>query len=160
MSATTVSNLNDKAFASVEAWRNRPIDRACPYVYVDGLYLERSWGGSYENVAVMVVIGVNDDGYREVIGAAKDFAESAECRRGGPVVAEVRGTAAWSTTARCGRGRCLAVDGGLGWPYDIGGGGPSRLSQSRHMRPGVLDISNFQIGPLFRSSGFSPMQKS
>lgn len=41
----------------------------------------RSWGGSYENVAVMVAIGVNDDGYREVIGAAEGFTESAECWR-------------------------------------------------------------------------------
>ena len=48
-----------------------------PYVYVDGIYLKRSWGGSYENVAVMVAIGVNDDGYREVIGCA----ESSECWR-------------------------------------------------------------------------------
>ena len=76
VSATTVSNLNDKAFASVEAWRNRPLDRAYPYVYVDGIYLKRSWGGSYENVAVMVAIGVNDDGYREAIGAAEGFTES------------------------------------------------------------------------------------
>ena len=78
VSASTVSNLNEKAFASVEEWRNRPLDRTYPYVYVDGIYLKRSWGGSYENVAVMVAIGVNDDGYREVIGAAEGFTESAE----------------------------------------------------------------------------------
>ena len=81
VSASTVSNLNEKAFEAVEAWRNRPLERACPYVYVDGIYLKRSWGGSYENVAVMVAIGVNDDGYREVIGAAEGFTESAECWR-------------------------------------------------------------------------------
>ena len=81
VSAATVSNLNEKAFSSVEAWRNRPLDRAYPYVYVDGIYLRRSWGGSYENVAVMVAIGVNDDGYREVIGAAEGFTESSECWR-------------------------------------------------------------------------------
>lgn len=81
VSAATVSNLNDKAFSSVEAWRNRPLDRAYPYVYVDGIYLKRSWGGSYENVAVMVAIGVNDDGYREAIGAAEGFTESSECWR-------------------------------------------------------------------------------
>ena len=81
VSAATVSNLNEKAFASVEEWRNRPLERAYPYVYVDGIYLKRSWGGSYENVAVMVAIGVNDDGCREVIGAAEGFTESAECWR-------------------------------------------------------------------------------
>lgn len=81
VSAATVSNLNEKAFASVEEWRNRPPGRAYPYVYVDGIYLKRSWGGAYENVAVMVAIGVNDDGYREVIGAAEGFTESSECWR-------------------------------------------------------------------------------
>lgn len=71
VSAGTVSNLNDKAFKSVEEWRCRPLAREYPYVYVDGIYLKRSWGGSYENVAVMAAIGVNEDGYREVIGCAE-----------------------------------------------------------------------------------------
>ena len=81
VSAATVSNLNEKAFESVEEWRCRPLTCDYPYVFVDGIYLKRSWGGSFENVAVMVAIGVNDDGYREVIGAAEGFAESAECWR-------------------------------------------------------------------------------
>ena len=68
-------------YQTQEAWRSRPLERAYPYVYVDGIYLKRSWGGSYENVAVMVAIGVNDDGYREVIGAAEGLAESSECWR-------------------------------------------------------------------------------
>ena len=37
-----------------------------PYVYVDGIYLRRNWGGEYENVAVLVAIAVNEDGFREV----------------------------------------------------------------------------------------------
>ena len=81
VSAGTVSNLNDKAFKAVEEWRCRPLACEYPYVYVDGIYLKRSWGGSYENVAVMVAIGVNEDGYREVIGCAEGFTESAECWR-------------------------------------------------------------------------------
>ena len=81
VSAATVSNLNERAFAAVEEWRSRPLEREYPYVYVDGIYLKRSWGGSYENVAVMVAIGVNSDGYREVIGAAEGFTESSECWR-------------------------------------------------------------------------------
>ena len=81
VSAATVSNLNDKAFEAVEEWRSRPLACKYPYVFVDGIYLKRSWGGSFENVAVMVAIGVNDDGYREVIGAAEGFTESAECWR-------------------------------------------------------------------------------
>ena len=81
VSAATVSNLNDRAFEAVEDWRSRPLVCDYPYVFVDGIYLKRSWGGSFENVAIMVAIGVNDDGYREVIGAAEGFTESAECWR-------------------------------------------------------------------------------
>lgn len=81
VSAGTVSNLNDKAFKAVEEWRCRPLACEYPYVYVDGIYLKRSWRGSCENVAVMAAIGVNEDGYREAIGCAEGFAESSECWR-------------------------------------------------------------------------------
>lgn len=81
VSPSTVSNLNEKAFESIEEWRSRPLKKEYPYLYIDGIYLKRSWGGSYENVAVMVAIGVNDDGYREIVGCAEGFTESAECWR-------------------------------------------------------------------------------
>lgn len=79
VSAGTVSNLNEKAFEGIEQWRSRPLVRQYRYVYIDGIYLKRSWGGSFENVAVMVAIGVNDEGYREIIGCAEGFTESKEC---------------------------------------------------------------------------------
>lgn len=46
-----------------------------PYVYVDGIYLCRNWGGEYENVAILVAIAVNQDDFREVIGAATGMKE-------------------------------------------------------------------------------------
>lgn len=49
-----------------------------PYVYVDGIYLKRNWGGEYKNVAVLVAIAVNEDGYREVLGAAEGMKEDKE----------------------------------------------------------------------------------
>ena len=61
---------------NIEAWRNRPLQGGkYPYVYVDGIYLKRNWGGEYENVAVLVAIAVNKDGYREVLGAAEGMKE-------------------------------------------------------------------------------------
>ncbi len=45
VSSATASNLNVKACASVEEWRNRLLERACPYVYFHGIYLKCSWGG-------------------------------------------------------------------------------------------------------------------
>ncbi len=46
-----------------------------PYVYVDGIYLIRNWGGEYENMSILVAIAVNHEGYREVIGAREGMKE-------------------------------------------------------------------------------------
>ena len=58
-----VSELNKKAYVHIEDWRNRPLQGGrYPYVYVDGIYLRRNWGGEFENVAILVAIAVNEDG--------------------------------------------------------------------------------------------------
>ena len=76
VSASTLSTLNKKAYERIEAWRNRPLTGGkYPYVYVDGIYLRRNWGGTYENVSILVAIAVNRDGYREVLGAAEGMKE-------------------------------------------------------------------------------------
>ena len=76
VSSSTISELNKKAHVHIEQWRNRPLQGGkYPYVYVDGIYLKRNWGGEYENVAVLVAIAVNEDGYREVLGAAEGMKE-------------------------------------------------------------------------------------
>ena len=76
VSSSTISELNKKAYVHIEQWRNRPLQGGkYPYVYVDGIYLKRNWGGEYENVAVLVAIAVNEDGYREVLGAAEGMKE-------------------------------------------------------------------------------------
>lgn len=76
VSPSTISELNKKAYVHIENWRNRPLTGGkYPYVYVDGIYLRRNWGGEYENVSVLVAIAVNEDGYREVLGAAEGMKE-------------------------------------------------------------------------------------
>jgi len=75
VSAGTVSHLNQKVYGHIEAWRNRPLQGKYPYVYVDGIYLKRNWGGTYENVAILIAMAVNEDGYREVIGASEGMKE-------------------------------------------------------------------------------------
>jgi len=42
---------------------------------VDGIYLRRNWGGEYENVAILVAIAVNEDGFREILWAAEGMKE-------------------------------------------------------------------------------------
>lgn len=78
VSAGTLSKLNRKAFGRIDEWRRRPLACEYPYVFVDGTYVRRNWGGAYEGVAVLVAIGVREDGYREVIGCEEGYAESSE----------------------------------------------------------------------------------
>ena len=78
VSPGTISNLNKKAYEHIEEWRSRPLTEDYPYVYVDGIYLKRSWGGEIQNVAVLVAIGVNNEGYREILGAAEGMKEDHE----------------------------------------------------------------------------------
>jgi len=75
VSPSTVSELNQKIYAQIEAWRNRPIEGAYPYVYLDGVYLKRSWGGQVRNVAVLVAIGVDAEGFRDVLGVCEGAKE-------------------------------------------------------------------------------------
>ena len=78
VSPGTISELNKKVYVHIDAWRMRPLKGRYPYVYLDGIYLKRNWGGEYENVAVLVALGVNEEGYREVIGAAEGMKEDRE----------------------------------------------------------------------------------
>ncbi|MDU4959642.1 MAG: IS256 family transposase [Sporomusaceae bacterium] len=76
VSPSTISELNKKAYVHIEEWRSRQLQSGkYPYVYVDGIYLRRNWGGEYENVSVLVAIAVNEDGYREVLRAAEGMKE-------------------------------------------------------------------------------------
>ena len=78
VSPGTISNLNKKAYENIEKWRNRPITGKYPYLFVDGIYLQRCWGGEYENCSVLVAIGVNSEGYREILGACEGLKEDSE----------------------------------------------------------------------------------
>lgn len=75
VSPSTVSDLNQKIYAQIEEWRMKPIEGNHPYVYLDGLWLKRSWGGEVKNVSVLVAVGVNEDGYREILGVAEGTKE-------------------------------------------------------------------------------------
>ena len=88
-SASTAPDLNEKPFEPNERWRGRPLERACSCACVDGIRLKRARDGAHGNVAVMVAIDINDNGYRKVIGTAEGFTQSAEVLARAPLVAEV-----------------------------------------------------------------------
>ena len=82
VSSGTVSRLNQRIYEQIEAWRQRPITGASPYVYLDGVSLKRSWGGEVRNVSVLIAIGVGTDGYRHILGVAEGEKEDLEGWRG------------------------------------------------------------------------------
>jgi len=68
VSPSTISDLNQKLAGRIEDWRTRRLTGAYVYVWLDAIWLKRSWGGEVQNVSVLVAIGVNADGLREVVG--------------------------------------------------------------------------------------------
>ena len=75
VSSGTVSNLNQKVYKHIEAWRTQPIEGSYAYVYLDGIVLKRSWGGEVKNVSVLAAIGVDQDGFRRILGVAEGHKE-------------------------------------------------------------------------------------
>ena len=78
VSPSTVSELNQKIYGHIEAWRNRPITGEHPYVFLDGVWLKRSWGGEVRNLAVLVALAVRADGHREILGVVEGAKEDSE----------------------------------------------------------------------------------
>ncbi len=75
VSSGTVSNLNKKVYKHIERWRTQPIEGKYAYVYLDGIVLKRSWGGEIKNVSVLAAIGVDQDGYRRILGVQEGHKE-------------------------------------------------------------------------------------
>ncbi len=67
--------------ATIEAWRNGSIEGEHAYIYLDGIWLKRSWGGEVRNVSGLVAIGVDSEGYRQVLGVAEGGRKDAESWR-------------------------------------------------------------------------------
>ena len=81
VSPSTVSELNQQLYERIEQWRNQPIEGEFAYVALDGIWLKRSWGGEVKNVAVLVAVGVDQDGYRQVLGVCEGIKEDTESWR-------------------------------------------------------------------------------
>jgi transposase-like protein len=81
VSPATVSELNKKIYSQIEVWRNRPLQGSYAYVYLDGIYLKRSWGGEVRNIAVLVAVGVDACGFREILGVCEGIKEDQESWR-------------------------------------------------------------------------------
>ena len=77
MPSQTLSDKLKKIYKEIDEWRKRPLESEYPYVFVDGVWHKRSWGGHVENVSVLVAIGVSTEGRREVIAVDEGMREDA-----------------------------------------------------------------------------------
>ncbi|WP_425375999.1 transposase [Rhizobium acidisoli] len=68
ISKSQVSRLCEEIDVKVKAFLDRPIEGEWPYVRVDATYLKVRRGGRIVSVAVIIAVGVNSDGRRELLG--------------------------------------------------------------------------------------------
>src|ERR671929_1000123 len=68
ISKSQVSRLCTKIDERVGAFLNRPIEGDWPYLWIDATYVKTREAGRIVSVAVIVAVGVNTDGQREVLG--------------------------------------------------------------------------------------------
>ena len=68
ISAQSISTITDKIWSLVEAWQSRPLNSIYAFVFLDALHIKLRREGKIENTAVYVVLGVDLDGHRDVLG--------------------------------------------------------------------------------------------
>jgi putative transposase len=82
LSHTEISNANKGLDEAMEQWRIRDLSpEKIQYLFVDGVNFDMRLGGAVEKVPVLVVIGVNDQGIRMVLGLQAGDKESASAWR-------------------------------------------------------------------------------
>lgn len=68
ISKSQVSRLCEEIDDKVKAFLNRPLEGDWPYVWIDATYVKTRRDGRIVSVAVIIAVGVNGDGRREVLG--------------------------------------------------------------------------------------------
>ena len=68
ISKSQVSRLCEDIDQRVKAFLDRPIEGDWPYLWIDATYVKVRQAGRIVSVAVIVAVGVNADGRRDVLG--------------------------------------------------------------------------------------------
>ena len=69
LSASSVSRISKQLDEKVEEFLKRPIEHPIPYLFVDASYFKVRTDSRYVIKAFLIVTGIRDDGYREILGA-------------------------------------------------------------------------------------------
>ena len=68
VSAETVSHLGKSLDDKVNEFLSRPIEQPIMYLIVDAVYVKVRRHSRYVNTAVLIIAGIREDGYRELLG--------------------------------------------------------------------------------------------
>jgi putative transposase len=70
LSPSSVSRISRELDEKVDEFLKRPIEHPTPYIYVDASYFKVRDSGKYVTKALLIITGVCDNGYREILGAS------------------------------------------------------------------------------------------
>lgn len=68
VSADMVSKITDKIIPQIKEWQNRPLESIYPFIFMDAIHYKVREDGQIKSKAAYVVLGVNLEGIKEVIG--------------------------------------------------------------------------------------------
>lgn len=74
VSSTQVSQAAGLLDEELQAWRERPLGR-CRYVWLDARYEKVRWHGRVQDAAVLLAVGLNEQGRREILGTSVSLSE-------------------------------------------------------------------------------------
>ena len=68
VSADMISSITDKVLPAVEEWQNRPLQKIYPIVFLDGIHFKVREGGKIVSKCAYIMLGINENGYKEILG--------------------------------------------------------------------------------------------
>ncbi len=68
ISPTMVSKVTDKILPMISEWQSRPLDRVYPIVFLDAIHFKVRMENRIINKAAYSVLGINIDGFKEILG--------------------------------------------------------------------------------------------
>ena len=77
-SKSTVSRLTKRLDKQVKAWDERPLDGDYPFLLLDAMYVKVRRQGGVRSTAVLLAVGINEEGQREILGLHTALSETEE----------------------------------------------------------------------------------
>lgn len=68
VSATMVSNITDQIIPEIKEWQERPLDSVYPIIFIDAVHFSVREENRVVKKAAYIVLGINKDGYKEILG--------------------------------------------------------------------------------------------